>query len=103
MAKLFKDYTQDQCYLFPPNLNELIPENHMVRVVSDFIEKLDISSIINSYPGGESSAYHPRMLLKVIVYAYVEKIYSGRQIAKALRENVNFMWLAEGTRRTSAP
>ncbi|MGI6260087.1 MAG: IS1182 family transposase, partial [Anaerolineaceae bacterium] len=98
MAKLFKDYTQDQCYLFPPNLNELISENHLVRVVDDFIEKIDISSVINSYPGGGSSAYHPRMLLKVIVYAYVEKIYSGRQIAKALRENVNFMWLAGGNK-----
>jgi len=98
MAKLFKDYTQDQCYLFPPNLNELIPENHLVRVVSDFIDQIDISSVINSYPGGGSSTYHPRMLLKVLVYAYVEKIYSGRRIAKALMENVNFMWLAGGNK-----
>ncbi|TAH56048.1 MAG: transposase, partial [Methanosarcina mazei] len=69
-----------------------------VRVVSDFIDQIDISLVINSYPGGGSSSYHLRMLLKVIVYAYVEKIYSGRQIAKALRENVNFMWLAGGSK-----
>lgn len=96
MAKLFKDYTQDQSYPFSPNLEELIPENHLVRVVSDFIDQIDITSILCSYPGGGRSSYHPRMLLKVIVYAYIEKIYSGRQIAKALRENINFMWLAGG-------
>jgi len=96
MAKLFKDYTQDQSYPFSPNLEELIPENHLVRVVSDFIDQIDITSILCSYPGGGTSSYHPRMLLKVIVYAYIEKIYSGRQIAKALRENINFMWLAGG-------
>jgi transposase len=96
MAKLFKDYTQDQSYLFPPNLEELIPENHLVRVVSDFIDQIDITSILCSYPGGGTISDHPRMLLKVIVYAYIEKIYSGRQIAKALRENINFMWLAGG-------
>lgn len=71
---------------------------NLVIVVSDFIDQIDISSVINGYPGGGSSSYHPRMLLKVIVYAYVEKIYSGRQIAKALRENVNFMWLAGGNK-----
>ena len=54
---------------------------NLVIVVSDFIDRIDISSVINGYPGGGSSSYHPRMLLKVIVYAYVEKIYSGRQIA----------------------
>lgn len=70
----------------------------MVRVVDDFVDQIDISSILCSYPGGGSSAYHPRMLLKVVVYAYVQKIYSGREIAKALRENVNFMWIAGGNK-----
>jgi len=50
--------------------------------------------LLEKYKGGGTSSYHPRMLLKVIVYAYTEKIYSSRKIAKALRENVNFIWLS---------
>jgi transposase len=49
--------------------------------------------LFDLYPGGGTSAYHPVMMLKVIVYAYADKIYSSRRIAKATRENINFMWL----------
>jgi transposase len=53
---------------------------------------------MGQYKGGGTSSYHPRMMLKVLVYAYSQRIYSSRQIAKAVRENVNFMWLAGGNR-----
>ena len=49
-----------------------------------------------STKGGGTSSYHPKMLLKVLVYAYSQKIYSSRKIAKALRENIHFMWLSGG-------
>lgn len=91
---VFKEYSMDQLYLFPQNLNEMIPENHLVRVVNDIITQMDISTITATYKGGGTSSYHPRMLLKVIVYAYTQKIYSSRQIAKALRENIHFMWIS---------
>lgn len=93
-APVFKEYTMEQPYLIPPSFDELIPENHLVRVVNKIIEQMDIKSLIATYSGGGSSSYHPRMLLKVIVYAYTQKIYSSRQIAKALRENIHFMWLS---------
>ncbi|MFD2881999.1 transposase [Paenibacillus rhizoplanae] len=47
-----------------------------------------------AYPGGGRDSYHPKMLTKVIIYAYTQRIYSSRQIAKAVRENIPFMWLA---------
>lgn len=94
----FKPYTMEQPSLLPPSLEELIPEDHLVRVVNRVIDKIDISSLIAQYPGGGTSAYHPRMMLKVLVYAYAQKVYSSRQIAKALRENVNFMWISGGNR-----
>jgi len=47
-----------------------------------------------TYPGGGRDSYHPKMLTKIIVYAYTQRIYSSRQIAKAIRENVMFMWIA---------
>jgi len=80
--------------LLPPSLGELIPEEHLVRVVNRVVDEIDLQALLEKYKGGGTSAYHPRMMLKVLVYAYVERIYSSRQIAKALRENVNFMWLS---------
>jgi transposase len=91
---VFKQYQPSQSLLLPASLEELIPMQHLVRVVNSVIDKMDITSIINKYEGGGTSAYHPRMLLKVLLYGYCMKIYTGRRLAKALREDINFMWLA---------
>lgn len=82
----------------PPSLDEIIEEKHLVRVVNEAIEKIDLSGLIAQYKGGGTSSYHPKMLLKVLVYAYSQKIYSSRKIAKALRENINFIWISGGNR-----
>lgn len=92
----FKEYTQKQPSLLPPSLEELIPKGHLERVVNRVIEQIEIKPLLEKYKGGGTSSYHPRMMLKVIVYAYAEKIYFSRKIAKALRENVNFMGLSGG-------
>jgi transposase len=91
---VFKQYQPSQTLLLPPSLEELIPAHHLVRVVNTVIDRMDITSIINKYEGGGTSAYHPRMLLKVLLYGYCMKVYTGRRLSKALREDVNFMWLA---------
>ena len=90
----FKPYVQNQGWLFPPSLEELIPSEHLVRLISQAIDGLDLSSLINAYQGGGTSSYHPKMMLKVLVYGYVKKLYSSRAIAEALRENIGFMWLS---------
>ncbi len=92
----FKPYQQNQPMLLPPSLEELIPQGHLVRVINEFVESIDLSMLESTYKGGGTSSYHPKMLLKVLVYAYVKKIYSSRQIAAALRENIHFMWLSGG-------
>ena len=89
----FKPYDQHQLWLLPPSLGDLIPANHLARLVNVAIEGLDLEPILNTYEGGGSSNYHPRMLLKALVYGYIEKIYSSRKIEKALKENICFMWL----------
>jgi len=88
----FKPYAQHQLSL-PIDLDSLIPENHMVRVVNRAIDSMNTKPLFDLYPGGGTSAYNPVMMLKVIVYAYADKIYSSRRIAKATRENINFLWL----------
>lgn len=93
---IFKAYSVGQISLLPPSLEELIPEDHLVRVVNVMLDRIDLTPLMVHYKGGGASSYHPRMMLKVLVYAYSEKIYSSRRIAKALRENVNFMWISGG-------
>lgn len=84
--------------LLPPDLEELIPEDHLVRVVNRVFDELDLEPILKEYKGGGTSSYHPRMMLKVLVYAYTQRANSSRQIAKGLRENVNFMWISGNNR-----
>ncbi len=87
----------DQVALLPPSYEEMIPEDHLVRVVNKAVEEIDVSALLAQYKGGGTSSYHPKMLLKVLVYAYAERIYSSRRIAKALRENIHYMWISGGT------
>jgi transposase len=90
---VFKPYEQNQMWLLPPSLGELIPEHHIVRLVNEAIEGMDMSLIVKAYEGGGASNYHPKLLLKALVYGYIEKVYSSRKIEKALKENICFMWL----------
>jgi transposase len=90
----FKRYTQQQNLLLPPSLDELIGPIHLVRVVNEVVDSMDLTNLINQYHGGGTTAYHPRMLLKVLLYAYSVKIYTGRKIAQALSQDIHFMWLS---------
>lgn len=90
----FKDYNQQQSWLFPPSIEELIPQDHPVRIVNGVIEQLDLRLLVKEYSTEGKPGYHPKMLLKVMVYAYMDNIYSSRKIEKAMRENINFMWLS---------
>jgi transposase len=91
---VFKEYTQGQIVLLPTDVEAQIPAKHLVRVVNTAIEKMDLSRLLAQYKGGGTSSYHPKMLLKVLVYAYTQQLYASRKIAKALRENIYFMWLS---------
>ncbi len=90
----FKTYNPNQVFLLPPSFDELIPGGHMVRVVSQTIEQLNIDPLLKAYKGGGASIFHPKMMIKVLVYAYLNGIYPSRKIAKELREDINFMWLS---------
>lgn len=90
----FKSYPQNQIMLIPPSLDELISSTHAVRVVSRVIDKIDLDPLISSYSGGGASSYHPGMMLKILVYGYLNNIYSSRSIENAVKENIHFMWLS---------
>lgn len=94
---VFKPYDQGQQWLMPPSAEELIPSNHLVRVVSKTIDEMDLEPLLRTYvKGGGASRFHPVMMFKVFVYGYMTRVFSSRMLAKALRENVMFMWLSGG-------
>ena len=62
------------------------------------MDSLELKPLYDRYKEGGCPAYHPRMMLKVMIYSFSQKTYSFRQIAKALRENFNFMWTAGGNK-----
>ncbi len=95
MAKVtYKSYNQNDSLLFPHCIGDFIPENDPVRVLDAIVEHLDISAIEATYKGGGASSFSPRMLLKVILYAYLQNIHSGRKMEALLKRDMNFMWLS---------
>ena len=94
MQPIFKQYNQGQAELFPQRLDDYIGENDPVRLVNQVVDELDLTLLIQSYKGGGTSSFCPRMMIKVLFYAYMRNIYSCRKIEAALSENVHFLWLS---------
>lgn len=90
----FKEYAPNQAYLFPPSVEDFIPEHHPVRLVNQVIDRVNTDGLLAKYKGGGTTSYHPKMLLKVLVYAYLNNIYSSRKIEEGLQQNVFFMWIS---------
>ena len=90
----FKEITSDQVVLFPSNIGENIGINHPVRIVSQLVDKLNIDDLLSTYKGGGTSSYHPRVMLKILFYSYLNNIYSCRKIAQQLEENIYYMWIS---------
>ena len=90
----FKQITSQQSVLFPGNLSDKIAANHPVRIVNQVVDSLNIDDILSSYKGGGTSSYHPRVMVKILFYSYLNNIYTCRRIARQLEENIHYMWLS---------
>lgn len=90
----FRPYEHNRSMLFPQRLDEDICENDPVRVVNAIIDGIDTKKINKLYSKIGRYPYHPKMMLKVIIYAYMNNIYSCRKIEQALKRDVHFIWLA---------
>ena len=95
MAKIhFRPYTPNQTVLFPQRIDEDIAKNDPVRMVDALVESLNLEGFRKLYNECGRSPYHPRMMLKVILYAYMNNIYSCRKIERLLRRDIHYIWLA---------
>lgn len=91
---MFKRYDQKQQFLFPLNLEEFVPEDHIARVLNDITNFVDISGIESTYSEEGRPAYHPRLLLKILLYGYLINIRSSRKIEQMTQTDTAFMYLA---------
>ena len=90
---MFKSYTFNDNLLLPPCLGDFISLNDPIRVVHRIIEQINLEELYRRYSPKGSSAYHPRMMLQILVYAYLRNIYSNRRIEESCRNDIRFMWL----------
>jgi len=96
MATSYRPYRPDQPLLLPPDLRDWVPERHLVRFLSDTVDALDLSAFRARFAGGgpRCQPYDPRMLVKILLYAYCRGISSSRKIAQSLEDSVAFRFLA---------
>ena len=95
---VLRPYHQHQPLLIPPSWEELIGASDPVRLISTVIDKLDLEALLAKYSVTGRPSYHPRLLLKVLVYAYMNNIYSSRRIEEACRTHIHFIWLCASER-----
>ena len=96
MSKTYLPYEPDQQLLLPAALQKWLPDDHLAYFISDVVDQLDMSKVTARYElerrGGPP--YHPRMMVKVLLYGYCVGVASSRRIAQRLHEGIAFRVLA---------
>lgn len=90
----FKSYLQNQPMLLPPDIRDFLPKNHIAFLINEVVNNLNINSIIQTYSEEGNPPYNPYMMIKVMFYAYTQRIRSSRKIENALYENIAFRFLS---------
>lgn len=92
----FRRYEPDQLFLLPPSLSQWLPEDHLAYFIGDVVGQLDLSEIFASYDGSKGGypAYHPEMMVALLIYAYCVGMPSSRKIEKATYESIPFRVLS---------
>ena len=78
----YLDYNQSNGYLLPPYIEELIPADHVARVVNKVVDLLGIRELTFQEKVEGRPAYHPGMMLKILIYGYSQKMPSSRVMAR---------------------
>ena len=90
----FRPIDRDTDYLLPPSVQEWLPEAHLARYVVEVVEGLDLSELERAYAGRGSEAYHPAMLLSLLIYGYATGTFSSRKIERATYDSLAFRYIA---------
>ena len=91
---------RNQQLIFPPSLDELVEENNLARAIESYVEILNISDLKiktkKSLIADGQPAFHPKLLLKIYIYGYLNKIRSSRKLETEIKRNIELMWLTQG-------
>ncbi|WP_324731262.1 IS1182 family transposase [Pseudomonas paeninsulae] len=90
----FRPINRETDYLLPPSVQDWLPESHLARYVVEVVEGLDLSRLERAYAGRGSVAYHPAMLLSLLIYGYATGAYSSRKIERASYDSLAFRFIA---------
>lgn len=92
----FKPVDRKTPMMFPPSVQELLPENHLARFVLEILEQLDLRRFTNAYAGNGKPAYHPEVMLGILIYGYATGVFTSRGIEKACYDSMAFRFIASG-------
>ena len=90
----FREYAPEQTWLIPPNIEDEIPKNDIVRTFNHVINQIDMGNFERKYTDVGNIAYHPRLMLKIILYSYQQGIFSSRKIEQAAKRNIYYWYLS---------
>ncbi len=103
MAKIqIKSETRHELSFFPNSFDDYVPKDSKVRMVDRIVRSMDINPLMDTYDGIGAPPYSPKMLLSLVVFAYINGVYSCRGIADALKYDVRYMWICGGKRLSFA-
>lgn len=91
---MFRLYDQSQAFLMPQSLHDFVDEGHPAHLVNDLVEQLELTALEARYGNLGQPAYHPRLMLKIILYGFTVGIFSSRKLQRACQENLAFKFLA---------
>jgi len=99
MSKTFREYDLDQLLLLPQDMRQWLPENHLALFISDVVDEMDVSTLLDSYASADGRGqppFHPRLMLKLLIYAYCKGKPSSRKIEQATYDEVPYRVLTAG-------
>jgi transposase len=90
----FKLIRRSMNYLFPPSMNDWLPEHHLARFIVEIVEQLDLKPMERAYGTSGSAPFHPALLLSILVYGYATGVFSSRKLENATYDSVAFRFVA---------
>jgi len=93
----FRSVDRHTAYLLPPSVDEWLPQDHLARFIVEVVDGLDLRAMVSAYGGRGSAAYHPSLLLSLLLYGYATGVFSSRKIERATYDSVAFRFIAAGS------
>ena len=97
MAVEFIPIDRDTPYLFPPSVQDYLPDDHLARFVVDIVDQLDLNHLSAVYTGRGSKPFHPAMLVSLLFYGYATGVFSSRKLEKASYDSIAFRYVCANT------